>query len=93
MMIANVYHDGPTVRGIIARERSSDLYVFELSAMHARWEFKGKVQTYGPFIPADQLGYEHLPQEFYAALDEAWTTGHFAEFPDPFLDNLEVAGA
>lgn len=91
-MIANVFYDGPITRGVIGAGGSSDLYVFDLSAMHARWEYKGKVQTYGPFLPAEQHGYD-FPQEFYEALDESFATHTSVDFPDPFLDSLEVAGA
>lgn len=89
-----------TVRGL----GDSDTYVFDLAplsrfSLHGvqgtpstRWEFRGKVH-HDVFIPSDVTGHEHIPQEFYAALDQAYVTNSPVEFVDPFLDDLAVQGA
>jgi len=96
MMIANVMYAGPLTRGTIRGASDSDTYVFDLVAFHAfdakRWHYQGKVH-HDVFIPADVQGYEHIPQEFYAALDQSYVTNLPVEFPDPFLEDLAVQGA
>ena len=57
-----------------------------------RWTYRGKVH-HDVFITVDAQGYERIPQEFYAALDEAYVTQGPVEFPDPFLEDLTVQGA
>lgn len=97
-MITNVHKYSDHTSGVIGAGHGSDVYMFRLEPIREgdlgeRWAYKGKVvgQT---FIPDSATGYEHIPQEFYASLDRAWLdpSGH-DEFPDPLLDNLEVAGA
>lgn len=101
-MIANVMKtpDGRLTRGYVSAGPGSDTYVFALERgskvalvrYSLRWDYKGK-SVGESFIPADVQGYEHIPQEFYAALDQACHAPNgFFEFPDPFLDSLEVAG-
>jgi hypothetical protein len=104
MMIANVMSAGPLTRGTVRGLSDSDTYVFDLVSVPGfalpgdvapssrRWVYQGKV-THDVFIPAGIQGYEHIPQEFYGALDKAWVTNAPVEFPDPFLDNLAVQGA
>ena len=96
-MITNVHKYADHTSGVIGA-RGDALCLFRLEPIRegdlgSRWVYKGKVVG-DTFIPADVQGYEHIPQEFYASLDRAWSdpNGH-DEFPDPFLDNLEVAGA
>ena len=81
-MIANVMKskDQTRTRGIIG---PGDLYIFELGYA-LRWEYKGKVVGES-FIPADMQGTEHIPQEWYAALDRAWHDPNgWVEFEDPY---------
>lgn len=96
MMVANVMYAGPLTRGTVRGLGDSDTYIFDLVAFHAfdarRWQYQGKVH-HDVFIPADVQGREHIPQEFYAALDQAYVTNLPVEFPDPFLDSLAVQGA
>lgn len=100
---ADWYYD-PRARGTVRGQGDSDTYVFDLTPMSTfglhgpqgdmfnRWVFKGKIH-YDVFIPVDVTGYEHIPQEFYAALDQAFVTDSPVEFPDPLLDSLAVQGA
>jgi hypothetical protein len=102
-MIGDWYSD-PRARGTIRGASDSDTYLFDLTPLssfglhgqqgtpYTRWIYQGKV-TGDVFIPAATQGYEHIPQEFYAALDQAYMTHEPVEFPDPFLDNLAVQGA
>lgn len=92
-MICIVNKSRSFTRGVIAESATSDMYTFELDYMTARWKYIGK--QHGPtFISAKDQGYEHIPQEFYAALDAAWNDPNgFHEFPDPLLDDLAVAGS
>lgn len=101
MMIANVMYAGPLTRGTVRGMGDSDTYVFDLVSMPyeargtegwKRWVYQGKVHG-DVFIPAGMQGYEHVPQEFFAALDQAYVTNMPVEFPDPFLDDLMVQGA
>jgi hypothetical protein len=94
-MVCNVTKQPGLVRGIITSmtDGPSDQYIFDLNYMTARWEYVGKV--HGPsFISAKDQGMEHIPVEFYDALDLAMIdpNGHY-QFPDPFLDSLEVSGS
>jgi hypothetical protein len=100
MMVANVMYAGPLTRGTVRGQGDSDTYVFDLVAMPQvgippvdvrRWVYQGKVH-HDVFIPADMQGYEYIPKEFYAALDQAYVTNLPVEFPDPFLDSLAVQG-
>lgn len=109
MMVANVMYAGPLTRGTVRGLGDSDTYVFDLVYLPGylkpgdvdlvpmrlggeRWVYQGKV--YGDtFIPAATQGYEHIPQEFYAALDKSYVTNMPVEFPDPFLDDLATQGA
>lgn len=99
-MIANVTYAGPLTRGTVRGMGDSDTYVFDLAPAKTvedvvvcrRWKYQGKVHA-DVFIPAGVQGYEHIPQEFYHALDQAWVTDSPVEFPDPFLDDLMVQGS
>ena len=87
-MIAHVFKGKSLTRGTIGGH--GNVYLFDLEGI--RWEYKGKVVG-ETFIPADVQGYEHIPQEFYAALDQAWSHPNgFIEFEDP-MESLEVQGA
>lgn len=97
-MNTNVHKYADHTSGVISGGFDSDVYMFRLEPIRegdlgTRWVYKGKIVGH-TFIHADTQGYEHIPQEFYASLDRAWNdkNGH-DEFPDPFLDSLEVAGA
>lgn len=90
-MIANVIKGTPP-RGLIGG--GGDLYLFDLEGDNPlpRWVYKGKIVG-ETFIRADRQGYEHIPQEFYAALDRAWhAPNSYVEFEDP-MESLEVQGA
>lgn len=90
-MIASVIK-GAVTRGVVSSGPGHDVYVFELEGYDLRWEYKGK--SHGDtFIPVDVQGYEHIPQEFYTALDRAWhAPNNYYEFEDPY-ESLEVQGA
>lgn len=89
-MIANVIK-GAITRGRVTAGLGSDTYVFELDRA-LRWVYKGK-HVADTFIPVDVQGYEHIPQEFFKALDAAWCDPNgYYEFEDPY-ETLEVQGA
>jgi hypothetical protein len=93
-MYCNVSKKNGRVTAVIGSP-GEDVYFFEVRPRPPNdWVYLGKRVGHDAFIPADTQGYEHIPQEFYMALDKAWgdPNGH-AEFPDPFLDDLAVAGA
>lgn len=97
MMVANVTYsrgpDGTVSHGTVRGLSDSDTYVFDSGPWpNTRWIFRGKV-SHDVFIPASVTGYEHIPQEFFAALDESYVTNSPVEFPDPLLDSLAVQGA
>lgn len=91
-MICNVRKYPGVVEGYVTSGRASDAYYFNLDYLHARWKYLGKLAG-GTFISAEAQGHEHIPEEFYMALDAAWAdpNGHH-EFEDPF-ETLEVQGS
>lgn len=85
-------HAGVT-QGTIRTPGSDDVYLFELDYMNAVWRYLGKRS--GPsFISSKVQGFEHIANEFIDALDAALVDPNgYHEFPDPMLDDLEVAGS
>lgn len=91
-MICTVSEYPGVTEARISAGPASDVYFFRLSYVQARWEYVGKLAG-ASFISNKAQGYEHIPQEFWAALDAAWIhPSGMHEFPDPLLDDLEVAG-
>jgi hypothetical protein len=97
-MNTTVHKYSNVTQGLISAGPGSDVYLFHLAPiregdMGEFWAYKGKVVG-EHFVPGDVQGYEHIPQEFYASLDRAWSNPHgLDEFPDSLLDSLEVAGS
>ena len=90
-MIASV-QKGAITRGYISAGTGSDVYMFSLEGYALSWVYRGKRVGEG-FIPSDVQGLDHIPFEWYQALDRAWhAPNHYYEFEDP-MESLEVQGA
>jgi hypothetical protein len=88
-MIANVMKAGILTRGYVTAGRSSDLYVFDLDDFFLTWKYRGK-HVGESFIGADVQGSDHIPPEWFAALECAWHSHNgFCEFEDPH-ESLEA---
>lgn len=93
-MTASVHKLTQATVGYVRSDDSAEVYCFTLDKYNLRWIYQGKRVGHDAYIPTSVQGYEHIPQEFYAALDAAWHSDNgFVEFPDPLHDNLEAAGA